>query len=127
MAAFKSAYLKSKVIKHVMGVASFTMPSNCYLALFTADPSAGGAEVTGGSYVRKSLASSLAAESGGSITTNADVNFTSMPATTVTHWAIFDASTSGNMLYYGNLDIPAVLLAGNTFTLKSGNGIFSEV
>ena len=126
MAAFKSAYLKSKAIKHIMGVASFTMPAGCYLALFTGDPSAGGAEVTGGSYVRKSLAASLAAEANGSIATNADVNFTSMPASTVTYWAIFDASTSGNMLYYGNLDIPAVLLAGNTFTLKSGNGIFSE-
>lgn len=128
MAAFKSSYLKTKVIKHIMGVAAFTMPTNTYLALFTGDPTAAGTgpEVTGGSYARKAMLANLGAESGGQIATNAALNFTGMPACTVTHWGLFDASSGGNLLYYGSLDLAEVVTGGATFTIASGNATFAE-
>lgn len=128
MAAQKSSYLKTKAIKHILGIASFTMPTNVYLALFTGDPTAAGTgpEVSGGSYARKVLGSSFAAESGGSVATNADVVFSSMPTCSVTHWGLFDASTSGNLLYYGQFEVASALTSGDSFTIASGNATFSE-
>lgn len=129
MAAYKSSYLKSALIKHVMGVTTWTKPTNVYLSLHTGDPTVGGGnEVSGGSgpYARKALGAILAAESGGQIATNTDINFTGMPGVTVTHWGLYDASTGGNLLYYGQLDLAEVITAGNTFTVKAGNATFAE-
>jgi hypothetical protein len=60
--------------------------------------SSAGTEVTGGSYARQTTAS-LAAASGGSKTTSGAANFTSMPATDIQGWAIYDSGT--NRKWYG--------------------------
>lgn len=126
MASKKSNYLKSKIVKHVKGEASYTMPTTLYLALYTSDPTVAdaGVEVTGGSYSRKSI--SFASESGGSAASNAAINFTSMPTTNVSHWGIRDASSGGNLLYFGNFDIVQAITAGQTFTINSGNLVITE-
>lgn len=33
---------------------------------------------------------------------------------TATHWGVFDSSTGGNLVYYGELDTPATVLVGQT-------------
>ena len=126
MASKKSNYLKSKIVKHVKGEASYTMPTTLYLALYTTDPTVAdtGTEVTGGSYSRKPI--SFAAESGGSAASNAAINFTSMPTTNVAFWGIRDASSGGNLLYFGNFDIAQAITAGQTFTINSGNVVITE-
>jgi len=126
MASKKSNYLKSKIVKHVKGEASYTMPTTLYLALYTTDPTVAdtGTEVTGGSYSRKSI--SFAAESGGSAASNAAINFTSMPTTTASHWGIRDAASGGNLLYFGNFDIAQAITSGQTFTIASGNVVITE-
>lgn len=126
MASKKSNYLKSKIVKHIKGEASYTMPSTLYLALYTQDPTAadGGLEVTGGSYSRKPI--SFGAESGGSAQSNAAINFTSMPTTNVSHWGIRDAASGGNLLYFGNFDIVQAITSGQTFTIDSGNVVITE-
>ena len=101
--------------------AAGTGPTNLYVGLLTAAPSdsAAGTEVTGGSYARVAVSSALAnwagtqaaasttASSGTSGTTSNNGAIT-FPAPTanwgvVTHFAIYDASTAGNMLIYGTL------------------------
>ena len=126
MASKKSNYLKSKIVKHVKGEASYTMPANLYLALYTSDPTVAdtGTEVTGGSYARQLL--SFAAESGGSASSNTAENFTNMPASTVSYWGLRDAATGGNLMYFGNFDIPQVVTGGQTFTINSGNIVITE-
>ena len=126
MASKKSNYLKSNIVKHVKGEASYTMPTTLYLALYTTDPTVAdaGTEVTGGSYVRKAI--SFAAGSGGSAASNAAINFTSMPTTNVSHWGIRDASSGGNLLYFGNFDIVQAITSGQTFTINSGNVVITE-
>lgn len=128
MAAFKSAYLKSAIIKHILGITTWTKPTNVYLSLHTGDPSGGGNEVSGGAgpYARQALGAKFAAESGGQVATNAAVNFAGMPGVTVTHWGLWDAASGGNLLYYGSLDLAEVVTAGATFTLASGNVSFAE-
>ena len=98
-----------------------TGPATLYVGLFTANPTdtAGGTEVTGGSYARVSVTSSLAnwagTQSAGSTTassgtggTTSNNNAITFPAPTanwgvVTGYAVFDASTGGNMLIYSAL------------------------
>lgn len=127
MIAVKSNYLKDKVIKHVLGEASFTMPTNVYLALYTNDPTVAdtGTEVVGGSYARQQL--SFATASNGAKASNTAETFSSMPAVTVTHWGIRDASSGGNLLYFGAFDLPIQLNAGNPLTINSGDIVIGEL
>lgn len=101
--------------------AAGTGPTSLYVGLFTAAPSdtGGGTEVTGGSYARVTVASSLAnwagtqaaasttASSGNTGTTsnNGTITFPAPSANwgTVTHMGVFDASSGGNLLIWGAL------------------------
>lgn len=127
MLAVKSTYLKNKIIKHVLAEASFTMPTNVYLALYTNNPTIAdtGTEVTGGSYARQQLSFATAVD--GAKTSNTSETIANMPATTVTHWGIRDASSGGNLLYFGAFDLPIQLNAGNSFPIASGDIVIGEV
>jgi hypothetical protein len=127
MLAVKSTYLKQAVIKAALGEASFPSISNVYLALYTNDPTIGdtGTEVVGGSYARQQL--SFANASGGAKASNTSETFSSMPATTVTHWGIRSASSGGNLLYFGAFDLPIQLNAGNNLVINSGDIVIGEV
>jgi hypothetical protein len=116
----KSAYLRSALLKHAVGKTAFTMPSNKYLALFTSDPTinAVGTEVAGGSYARQSI--TWGTEANGGIANSNVINFTNLPACTITHWAIYDASSGGNMLYFGPFEINIVRTAGQAIDLAAG-------
>jgi len=105
----------------VCNAGTATRPTTLYLALETAagSDSAGGTEVTGGSYSRKSITFGTAAS--GSISNSADIVFTNMPAGTVVSGAVYDASTAGNRLWYGNLTASKTLNAGDTFTVAAGS------
>lgn len=127
MIAVKSTYLKNKIIKHVLGEASFTMPTNVYLALYQNDPTVDdmATEISGGSYARQQL--SFATAVNGAKESNTSETFSSMPACTVTHWGIRDASSGGNLLYFGAFDLPIQLNAGNNLPIASGDIVIGEV
>lgn len=98
-----------------------------YLALFTAAPTdaGGGTEVTtaGSAYARQQVpAGSWAAPSGGSIVTSADVNFPAATSAwgTITHIALFDAATGGNMIWYGPLAVAKAIGTGDIFRMAAG-------
>lgn len=116
-----SDYLENKLIDWLLRGQTFTPPATVYVGLLTAAPSdsAAGTEVTGGSYARVAVTSSLAswagtqaaastvASSGTSGTTSNNGTIT-FPAPTanwgvVTHFAVYDASTGGNLLFYAAL------------------------
>lgn len=127
MIAVKSTYLKQAVIKAALGEDTFPSISNVYLALYSNNPTADdtGSEVSGGSYARQQL--SFANASGGSKVSNTAETFSSMPATTVTHWGIRDASSGGNLLYFGAFDLPIPLNATDDLDIASGDIIIGEV
>ena len=127
MIAVKSTYLKQAVIKAALGEATFPSISNVYLALYTDSPTVDdtGTEVTGGSYARQQL--SFANASGGSKVSNTAETFSSMPASTVTHWGIRDASSGGNLLYFGAFDLPIELNATDDLPIASGDIVIGEV
>src|SRR5678816_4292078 len=107
-----SDYLEVQLRAHLFRTASFTKPTVLGVALFTAAPSdsGGGTEVTGGSYARVNVppldANWSAPDSTGGLTDNvAAITFATASASwgVITHFAIFDASTAGNMLIWGAL------------------------
>lgn len=127
MIAVKSAYLKDEVIKAALGEDTFPSISNVYLALYTDNPTEDdtGTEVTGGSYARQQL--SFANASGGAKVSDTSETFSSMPASTVTHWGIRDASSGGNLLYFGAFDLPIELNATDDLPINSGDIVIGEV
>lgn len=122
----KSAYLRSALLKHAVGKTAFTMPSGAYLALYTSDPTVNdsGTESTGGSYARQAI--TWGTESDGIIANSAAIEFAAMPASTVTHWGIRDAAAAGNLLYFGQFDIPIALNAGDPLTVAVGSVTIRE-
>lgn len=101
---------------------------NRYIGLFTAAPGegGGGTEVTGGSYARPLMAFAGATTDGGGVTTaanSAEVLFTTATADwgTVTHFAIFDAVSAGNMLWHGPLTTARTVLNGDQFRFAAAS------
>lgn len=126
MAAQKSAYLRSAIVQHALGIPAYAHSGfSTYLALYTSDPTINntGTEVAGGSYARQQL--SWGTESGGNLPSNTQETFT-LPTCTVTHWGILDASSGGNLLYFGAFAAPIPRTAGQTIVIESGNIQISE-
>jgi hypothetical protein len=120
MAGNLSNYLENKVLDHILGTTSYTMPT-AYLALYTVAPtdSTSGTEVSGGSYARKTIAFNAA--SSGAAVNSANVDFTGMPTATVVAVAVCDALTGGNILVYGTLTSSRAVTAGDTLRIASGD------
>jgi len=118
-----SNYLEYSLVHATLRNTSYTSPATVYVALFTTDPTDAntGTEVTGGSYARTSVA--FAAPSNGASASSADCTFPTCTSTwgTVSHIGIFDASTSGNLLYHTPLDTSKTIETGDIFKIASGS------
>jgi hypothetical protein len=125
-----SNYLENKVLDHVLKNTAYSQPSNLYVGLFkntstnaAANLEAGTLtdEVSGGSYARQ--AGAFSAASGGSASTSATITFPAASADwgTITHVAVLDASTSGNVLFWGAVTTSKTIETGDTFQITSGN------
>lgn len=105
-----SDYLEEKLLEHSLGVHSYTMPTNVYMALYTATPSdtGGGTQVSGSGYARQAI--TFGEYSAGSIANTNEITFTASGGSfgTVVAFGIFDASTSGNLLYWSTITSTAV-------------------
>lgn len=121
MAGNLTNYLENKLLDHFLGTTAYTMPNPVYVALFTVAPgdAGGGTEVTGGSYARQTAA--FTAASAGATSNSGNIDFTGMPAATTVAIAIFDASTSGNMLVHGTLTTNKQTDAGDTLRIATGD------
>jgi hypothetical protein len=103
-----STFLADELLDHLLGGDSYSTPNaDIHLALSTADPTDSGgslAEPSGQNYARKAFTDWIAA-SGGATENNTDLIF-NVPSGSwglITHSAIMDAITGGNMLFYGTV------------------------
>lgn len=124
MASFTD-FTENKVLDHVVGKTAWTMPA-IWVALFTAAPSdtGGGTEVTGGSYARKATAGTDWAAAAAGATSNATtLTFVTPTASwgTVTHFALMDAATVGNMIAWAPLTTSQAIGSGNTVSFAIGD------
>jgi hypothetical protein len=122
MAEFTN-YLENKLLDHVLRNVNYTSPTTAYVGLFTdaPDDTGAGTEISGNSYARVALSVSTATS--GVVTSSANVTFPQATGDwgTISHIAIFDALTSGNMLMYTDLTTSKVIGNGDIFKISSGN------
>ncbi len=120
-----SDHAEKLLLDWMMTSGTATRPTAWFVALYTAAPSdaGGGTEVSGAGYVRQAVAFDAAATPGGTTSNSADVSFTAAGGDygTVTHLGIFDASSSGNLLWHGILTAPKAVEDGDTITFSTGN------
>lgn len=122
-------YLENELLDHVWGDAAYTAPATLYLALSTADPTDDGsgiAEPSGGSYARLGVANNLTnwpAAAAGAKANGVEFNFVTATASwgVITHMAIFDAVTGGNMLAHGALTTSKTIDNGDTVRFPIGD------
>jgi hypothetical protein len=118
-----SNYLENALINVTLRATSYTAPTTVYVALFTSDPTdaGSGTEVTGGSYARQ--AATFGAPSNGASVTTADITFPTCTSAwgTVGWIGIYDALTTGNLLYHTALDTAKAIDTGDIFKISSGN------
>lgn len=107
--ASKSDYLELKDLDHNLGKTAFTMPAAVYMALCTAVPTDASTgttitEATYTGYARKQVAATdLNAASAGTTTNANAITFAACTAgsSTIIGFALVDALTVGNVLYWG--------------------------
>ena len=120
-----SDYLEVALLNATLNGTAFTAVNNPYVSLHTADPTdAGtGTEVSGGFYARTAASFATASGTSGLVATDADITFPTATATwgTVGWIALWDAASSGNMLYHTALDASKTIDSGDIFKITTGN------
>ena len=120
-----SDYAEKLLLDWMMTTGSATRPTAWYVALYTAAPSdsGGGTEVSTGGYARQSVTFDAASSPGGTTSNSGEVSFTASGGDygTVTHMGIFDAASSGNLLWHGALTASKTVADGDTLTFAVGN------
>ena len=113
-----SNYAELKILEHTTGKTAWTIPSNVYVKLHTADAGEAGTTSAATEATRKVAA--WATASSGAIATSATIEWTNVAATeTYSHWSLWDAATAGNCLWTGALSSSASVTAGDTFQITS--------
>lgn len=127
-----TSYLQKKLLDHSLGLAAFTMPTTVYVSLHTADPTQAGSltneiSTTGTGYARNAGTAKMNATDNvtGISSNNSAITFG--PATsdwgTITHVAVSDAPSGGNMLLFGPLTIVQTTPIGESVTFSAGQFI----
>ncbi len=134
-----SSYSAKKALDHLLAngrAQVYTPPSSLYVALFT---SSGGlssntpslqTEVSGGAYTRKLLNGTtnyMGPASDFAAALHADINWEIATSNwgTVTHLAIMDTETGGNVISYGALTSPKVIETNDRAVVKAGQLVAS--
>jgi hypothetical protein len=123
-----STYLAKELLDHVLRDSDYIQPTaaNLYMALFTSgtdlETNVQTAEPSGNAYARTLVTFDVA--TGGGVTQNtADVAFPTCTTATwgeITHAAICNGDTGGEILYWAALDSPKTINVGDTFKFLAG-------
>lgn len=119
-------YWEDEILDHIFGKGAYSPPT-IYVGLSTADPTddaSGLAEPSGGAYARVGTeAADWSTASGGALSNAKDIVF---PEATgnwgiITHFALFDAGSGGNMLAHGALSDSETIASGKTARFPAGD------
>ena len=118
-----SNYAEDLVLDWLFTTASATRPTSWFVALYTVAPGegGGGTEVSGGSYARQSVTFTVSGTAPTQAANSTAVEFPTATANwgTVVAAAIFDASTSGNMLAYADLTTSKTIDSGDVLRFNA--------
>lgn len=107
----------------INGVAMPTAPAGTFIQLHTGDPGAAGTANVAGNATRKDIRAAMPLASGGAITTDTVLTWTTGEVDTsedYTHWSAWSASTSGTFLCSGTVSANAVTV-GDEFSIPVGD------
>lgn len=117
-----SSDLRDKVLKHVFNISTYSPPTTLYLAL--GDGTGLFSEISGGSYARQTIAfhSPAADKLARPLAFNETViklePTDQMDWWSVTQFAIYDASSGGNMLFSDDFEPNLTLAYGDSYTIR---------
>ena len=118
-----SDYAENKVLDAIGANATFTAPSAVYLGLSTGSlgDDNSGTELTGNNYSR--VAVSFGAASSGTMSNDAAIEFAAATGSwgSVSHWALYDASASGNQLVHGAFTAAKTIASGDVLKIATGD------
>lgn len=121
-----SDYTENLLLNWLLTTNSATRPTAWYVALFTAAPSdtGGGTEVTGYGYARVATGTITVSGTDTLATNSAAIEFAAASGGnwgTITHAAIMDADTGGNMLASAALTTSRTINDGDVFRIPAGS------
>lgn len=98
-----------------------------YLALYTTNPTSADTGTEVPTYSRKAITFTApnVVNGKGTISNSADIIFTDLPNSKITHYAVRSALTNGNMYVYGTLTSVTVIVSGDQLTIPAGGLIIS--
>lgn len=119
-------YTEDLVLEWLLTTNSATRPTAWYVGLFTAAPSdtGGGTEVSGNGYARTAATFTVSGTNPTTATNSGAIEFPTATGGnwgTITHIAIFDASTSGNMLAWAQLTTSKTIDEGDVLRIPTGD------
>lgn len=118
-----SDYLENEILDHILGTGAYTMPTTVYVGLSTGSfgDDNSGTELSGSGYARQSI--SFGAAASGTASNDAAVEFPAATGSwgTVSHFGIFDAASSGNLLIHGALTASKVIATGDILKIAVGD------
>jgi len=124
-----SNYLEDEITGWINGTTFDAAPTSTFVQLYSQDPTESGS-ATGALYTRVSVAAGgwTRVTSGVATLSNTGV-ITITPSAasgaTATHVAVFDAITSGNMLFYGALAASKVIASGDEVKFNAGTMVLT--
>jgi len=121
-----SDYTENLVLTYLLTTDSVTRPTAWYVGLFTAAPSdtGGGTEVSGSGYARKATGTMTVTGTTTAASNSAAIEFAAASGGnwgTLTHAAIFDALTGGNMLAWAPLATARTINDGDVFRVPAAS------
>jgi hypothetical protein len=109
----------NNLLKLIFNQTNFIAPTTLYMSLHTASPGTTGAnEVADTNYGRANITAAMGTPSSKSVSNTSAISFPSAAAGyTVTHWGLWDASTSGTFIDGGAFTGSITLAAGDYYEI----------
>ena len=119
-----SDYAENKVLDVLGANATFTAPSAVYLGLSTGsfNDDGSGTEISGNNYARVAVSFGSAASC--TMSNDAAIEFAAATGSgfgTVSHWGLFDAASSGNLLVHGSFSASKTIASGDVLKIAVGD------
>lgn len=120
MAVGLASAFAASVLDALCNASNLTAPTGFYVKLHIGDPGAAGASNAAAETTRQSA--SMAAASGGTITSDAAVTWTNVSTSeTYSHVSFWSAAAAGTFLGSDDLAVARAVTAGDTFTIATGD------
>lgn len=116
---FASAKANAQLDAIRTGGSNMTAITTAYVKLHTGDPGTGASNAAAGSTTRVAVSHSSPSAGSMTITGTLPVWTNGGTSETISHISVWDASTSGNLLYTGVLTVSKAWASGDTLTLTS--------